>query len=345
MNDSNQFPPNGFANYDRPIRTRKKGLLEKVFGTTTAQKLQTPFVATLFLLGFGAVFATIVVTSYPESGDEAANVPLIKAEKLAFKESPDSPGGMDVPFQDSTIFMSMQGGELEETAPVENLLGEEEPVDRFAAFDEEEATPGRVESLLEPASGDDKAAPDSAVNEAAPPEKTEEMAAADADEVEPFEIKKIEQTTEKIPPKDLMADAEAQAEKPKEIHAAGSSPETLAFVRSVLDQKDAGTDGSEEAAAIEPASGAALSGAAIQPGDYFVQLASVTSETGAQSEWGKLQKTYDGLLQDVAYRVKRADLDKGTFYRVQAGPMSKDSANAMCDAIKAQKPGGCLVVK
>jgi hypothetical protein len=51
-------------------------------------------------------------------------------------------------------------------------------------------------------------------------------------------------------------------------------------------------------------------------------------------------------LSGAEYRVQRADLGaKGVFFRIQAGPMSKDSAKSVCDAIKASKPGGCVIVQ
>lgn len=43
--------------------------------------------------------------------------------------------------------------------------------------------------------------------------------------------------------------------------------------------------------------------------------------------------------------MQEASLDRGTFYRIQAGPISKDSADEICREIKAITPVGCLVVK
>jgi hypothetical protein len=45
-------------------------------------------------------------------------------------------------------------------------------------------------------------------------------------------------------------------------------------------------------------------------------------------------------------RIQEADLGaKGTYYRAQGGPLSEDKAQAICKAITAKKPGGCLVVR
>jgi cell division septation protein DedD len=96
----------------------------------------------------------------------------------------------------------------------------------------------------------------------------------------------------------------------------------------------------EAVAKTEPAAGTAA--AKVTAGAWFVQLASVKDTAGAASEYKKLQAKHAGL-SGVEYRTQRADLAKGTFYRIQAGPMGKDSATSVCNSIKA-KGGSCLVV-
>ena len=83
----------------------------------------------------------------------------------------------------------------------------------------------------------------------------------------------------------------------------------------------------------------------VMSGDYYVQLASVQDSTRADSEWKKLQSKYGAILSGYEYRVETANLAKGTYYRIQAGPVTKDQANKTCNAIKAKTPGGCLVKK
>ena len=76
-----------------------------------------------------------------------------------------------------------------------------------------------------------------------------------------------------------------------------------------------------------------------------MQLASITDAKRAVSEWTKMQRKYPVLVSSK-FRVQEASLPGGTFYRIQAGPMSKESATQICNALKqANKPGGCLVVK
>lgn len=375
------------------MQMREPGLMDRVFGAGLAAKLRTPMVATVALLTVGVAFAAVVAISYP-SGDDAQNIPVITADVSGFKVAPGEEGGVTLAHQDSTVFdvMSSDAGRVnpfENGRPVENLLEPQEPVEEavdtleaFAAEAKEAADAAREAAVaaenaveaIEPAAGDDvSVSAETATNKGnrvesllVLPEDAEKAVPAAADEilkkVEPQEVAKVTQSVEKVAPQDLAKTTTAtSAEAPTTgLHPAGSSPDTIAFVRSVLDQKDtkgANTGGTSakvaaqqaaNLAAVEPAAGGdainAPSRVAVSAGTYYVQLASVTSRAGAASEWTKMEKSLP--INGLEYRVQEANLgERGTFYRIQAGPMSKDSANALCDSIKAEKPGGCLVVK
>ncbi len=80
-------------------------------------------------------------------------------------------------------------------------------------------------------------------------------------------------------------------------------------------------------------------------GDYLVQLASVKSAEGAQAEWKRLTAAHPDLLVALNSTVVPADLgDKGTFYRLRAGPLSKDRASSICDSL-SQTDENCMVVR
>ncbi len=132
-----------------------------------------------------------------------------------------------------------------------------------------------------------------------------------------------------------------------DLHGAGQSPETLEYVRSVL-EKNSHDTGGVQVHNVEPASGTVVEASPnmeLSAGAYFVQLASITDAKRAHDEWAKMQNKYS-VLESSRFRVQEATLPGGTFYRIQAGPMSKGSATQVCDSLKqANKPGGCLVVK
>ena len=332
----------GLNSFDAP--PARRGFLEKVFGPGVARKFSSPLFATGALLLCGVAFAGVIMAVYP---GEETEVPVVKADTLAYKETPTHPGGMSIPNRDTTIFAAMNGEGTQEPAPIENLLAEEEPVDKLAAFARQ------VEESIEESEG--------AAGEA-PKDTTQDLstlAEASVEETAPVTFQKIEQRMEAKPKPEKVAEvapapvAEPEAVRPKIIHKPGESPDTLEFVKSVLDKKDtnvasagSASDVATGAASIQPAAGNAARDFSTTPGQHYVQLGSVKSLAGAEGEWGKLQKEFSVELGSSQHRVQAAELgERGTFFRIQAGPMSKESASKICDSIKTQKPGGCLVTQ
>ena len=77
-------------------------------------------------------------------------------------------------------------------------------------------------------------------------------------------------------------------------------------------------------------------------GDHVVQIAAVSSEATANSEWNKFLKTYPDLLIGGEKSIQQADVNGKTFYRLRVGSFaSKSDAVAFCAAFKA-KGGNCL---
>lgn len=367
MNQDNQFPPRfgqqnpqqyGFSSYDMPP-AGKKGFVAKVFGDDIADKVSSPLFATGALLVAGVAFAAVIMAAYPDSPEDQ-DIPVVTADAMQYKEIPTEPGGMVIPNRDSTIFSAMNE---EGTAPepLENLLAEptaeEEPVDKLAAFARQVEESVESEAATAGEAAEETAPDDSVTTAAAETEETEPVTLSKVVPKETITEQKIRVIEAKPPAAGTTTTAAAESEtRPKIVHKPGENPETLAFVRDVLDKKDTGgtttttanaSDVATGSAAIEPASGTpATQDFTITPGSHYVQLASVKSLDGAEGEWGKLQKEYTAELGSVPHRVQAADLgEKGTFYRIQAGPMSKDSAVKICESIKSQKPGGCLVTQ
>lgn len=81
-------------------------------------------------------------------------------------------------------------------------------------------------------------------------------------------------------------------------------------------------------------------------GRYYVQLASVPTESSAKNLWVRLQKKFPDILGEYDLTVQKSVIaKKGTFYRVQFGRFAtfKD-VRALCDRLKARKQP-CLPVK
>jgi cell division septation protein DedD len=69
-----------------------------------------------------------------------------------------------------------------------------------------------------------------------------------------------------------------------------------------------------------------------------LHLSSLRSEAAAKRQWSDLQQSFPVPLGQLQAEFHRTDLgDKGTFYRVLAGPLpSRDEATQVCAALKAK---------
>jgi cell division septation protein DedD len=79
---------------------------------------------------------------------------------------------------------------------------------------------------------------------------------------------------------------------------------------------------------------------------YRLQLGALKTEEAAKTEWLKLQRQNSDVLGKLSLSVSRVDLGaKGTYYRIQAGPIADEGKAAQdCAALKSRKIG-CILVK
>lgn len=96
---------------------------------------------------------------------------------------------------------------------------------------------------------------------------------------------------------------------------------------------------SKPAAAVTPVS-------AGSTGGIRVQLGSLRSPEAARDEWQRLKRVNSDLLGRLTAVAVRAEVpDKGTYYRVEAGPLGDaDAASRLCDELKKRNLG-CTIVR
>lgn len=303
-----------YDDFDEPDQD---GVFAQIFGLISNRKREFAIVSVALAL---ILLGVVVFGGYPDEGANGAggSAPIVRADADPYKTMPENPGGMEIPYRDSTVFSANTA-----ESGTENMLADEnaeEPLPRselFAGLNTENAqeeapaadAPAKVAAVTPPSD-------DALVREAiGVPQAMEKQAST-------------EKAAPVLPPQsDLKPILEpVPAQKPAETKAATAEPKA------------------SSAAKVEPAAGAATAAKGVQPGGFYVQLASVKSLSGAPSEYKKLQAKYSGLA-NMDYRTQEANLGaKGVFHRIQAGPMSKDSATSICNEIKKATPGGCLVV-
>ena len=127
------------------------------------------------------------------------------------------------------------------------------------------------------------------------------------------------EVTEIALPENALALSSPPLISPKELAAKSSA---LPQVPSLVEQQPAMTDSAV----------------------WRVQLISLSSLQNAEAVWTRLQQANRDLLRGLTLHVQQADLSKGTFYRVQAGPL-KDQATAasLCNSLKSRNQD-CLIV-
>jgi hypothetical protein len=290
------------------------------------------FFAVLIALSFmiGVVWKLYVGANSPDN----KGVPIVRADADPFKVTPEEPGGMEIPHKDSTIFSSLDG---EKEGRVENLLAEnddEEPMPRsqlFAGLNTERnpdlETDNQPTPLDQPASSE------------------AQKVAKESEETEEVVNELLAERNESVmppPPEEIRAgeitDPETKAimEDPQDVEPAATTETRTAPVQAPEQEEEKVASVSKNEAA-KPV---------MTSGNYYVQLASITDKSRAESEWNKLTKKYSSQLSGYSYRIETADLGaKGIYHRIQAGPVSKEQAVATCEAIKKVSPGGCLVKK
>ncbi|MGZ9097330.1 MAG: SPOR domain-containing protein [Micavibrio sp.] len=90
-------------------------------------------------VAFFVLFA-VFWSTYPRGDKDSAGngpVPMIRADVTPFKSTPDDPGGMDIPYRDSTVFETLRSAknDSEDGPRIESLLpAPEEPMPRDQMF-------------------------------------------------------------------------------------------------------------------------------------------------------------------------------------------------------------------
>ncbi|WP_411036817.1 SPOR domain-containing protein [Shinella sp. BYT-45] len=85
--------------------------------------------------------------------------------------------------------------------------------------------------------------------------------------------------------------------------------------------------------------------AAVTPGSYVIQIASLPSEAEAQKSYNSLSAKFASVIGGRGVDIKKAEIpNKGTYFRVRIPAGSREEANALCNRYKSAG-GSCLVTR
>jgi hypothetical protein len=111
------------------------------------------------------------------------------------------------------------------------------------------------------------------------------------------------------------------------------------------EEKPAATPATRAPAQTATAPAATPSVTATPGGSAKIQLASLKDQAAATATWNQLQKKFPDILGGLQPSYERVDIaGKGTFIRLQAGPLKdRTTAQTVCQQLAA-KNQGCIVV-
>jgi hypothetical protein len=254
-------------------------------------------------------FGGVIWYAYQEGRSTSASgePPLIKADQGPVKVKPDQPGGQDIPFQDSTVYDRLGQNGSGKQPPMEKLLPPPEtPVQLPQPAPTAQSTPQSPS--------------------AAPPSPANTDAAALAPKPEGLPV--VVTTGVQPAPEAKPAPAQPSAPPP----AAAQADPIGALAAAALAKPET------------PKSTPAATNAALSS-SYRIQLSAVRTEQAVAPEWARLKRHFPELLSSLKMEATKSEVPgKGTFFRIEAGPLDQNGAKAACEHVKAQGVG-CFVIK
>ncbi len=316
----------------------------------TGHRLRTYLTLGLSVVAVGVIVA-VGLHFMRGSQNGGANVPLIRADERPIKVRPDDPGGMQVPNQDKLIYERMEQGEGD--SRVERLLpSPEQP--QIPAKDVASAQPPRPSPDAEILRPGQPVAPTR-------PQPVETQQTRPADPPLPKAAAQAPVTRQAmtdagsspIPLQPPIAQTQAvapQAAAPQPVRPSNPPPVQQPQVQRqapapVQHQAAVQLKQPPQPAAPAPAPAAASHPKALAGGDWLIQLGALRSAADADREWGRIQRSNVDLLGSLKSDVVRVELgEKGTFWRLRAGPLSEQAARQLCVDLKTRNQG-CIIAR
>ena len=295
-----------------------------------------------------STFGGVIWYAY-HNGREAAHSgapPLVKAETTPVKVKPTDPGGQEIPYQDSTVYDRLEPNGQKPPVAEKILPPPEEPIVRQQA----------AAQLPPPPVGEAAPAVTAGTESAPPPPQYQQQAAPLPQAAQAPQLPDAGAPTALAPasggiviqPPPPLPRPVQVVPPPKPAVVAVPQPELVqpAPAKPAKPTKPA----PDSIAALISGAGAASSAAKAEPklatggGSYHLQLSAVRNADAVPEEWARLKKRFPELASLRSSTNKIDVAGKGTFYRVEAGPLDEAAAKSSCTRLRGEGLG-CIVVK
>jgi hypothetical protein len=108
----------------------------------------------------------------------------------------------------------------------------------------------------------------------------------------------------------------------------------------------AGKGGASRHVAETPGAGRTRGGTAEKIGPYRIQLGSFKDPATAERRWQALKDTHRDLLSGLSLHIEKVDLGaRGTYFRIQAGPLRTANDTKTLCARLAERKVNCILVR
>ncbi len=285
------------------------------------------------------------------SGETENGIPVVRAPDGEIKHKPVDAGGLKVPFQDKAVYERIKASAKVQLG--ERLLPPPEvPVQK----------PDPVPAPAPKVDAKPKAKPESK-KASKPPPPPKPL----TDAVEKSAAKEQPAPTKIEPPKQTKSDTQAVLDEmrsgrtaPPDSDAAAKAPKPPA-APAIKEGKVAAVQPPKKITppvpkpvqkpVVKPEAKPAPTptpkpAAAAPAGSFVIQLAAYRERAVAEGNWRKMQGKHAAELGGLSPFVNQVDIEgKGTYFRLQAGPLSsRAEATDLCVRLKARKQG-CFVVR
>jgi hypothetical protein len=276
-----------------------------------------------------SAFGGVIWYAYHQghSASTAGGPPLVRAETGPVKVKPDNPGGQEIPYQDSTVYDRL------------NQNGQKPVVEKLLPPPEEPVTRAPPQQAAPPASDQASLAPP-------PPSQIEQQPVAPPPQAAAALPPPVDvgAPTALAPTPGAIVIQPPTVAPPKPIQVAPPTPKPAAVAKPEPAKSTPPTSIAALIAGAGSAPAAAAPKVTAGGGAYSLQLSAVRSSDAVPEEWARLKRRFPDLasLKNSTHKIDVPD--KGTFYRLEAGPLDEAAAKSTCARMREQGLG-CIVVK
>lgn len=270
------------------------------------------------------VYQKVILTA----GQSGQALPVIAADNEPFRILPEDPGGADIPNQGSLLFEVLKTDRTDPLALDGVTLSAKTRDD--ALFTDEEAPPATGFKMPEP------------------PETRTESLYGMIEDLRERDGGPSQEPMEVVEKGFIPAQEDVSKPEPEPEPEAEPEPiETLAKVVGPLPVEKPAAPARARPRVVERSAPPATATPAPAVSEvYYIQLASLQDEAAARSAYERIARDFPSVVAGLKPFFPKADLGaRGTFTRIQAGPLSQDEAKERCAIYTASSRGGtCLVV-